>query len=174
MHPSLLFLPESIPLNQVRARSSQSERVRQHPQHFAPDFVPESESVSHTVMSHSLQHHGLQPARLLCLWNSGVARILEWIAIPFLGDLPNSGNEPGSPELQADSLPSEPPGKPHDTLQSYRLVGWWSLCDIYTSNDVKLITKKSGFLLSPPSPRPMFMRFWNPTLQAHSEQNDKF
>ena len=27
-------------------------------------------------------------------------------------DLPNPGIEPGSPALQADSLPSEPPGKP--------------------------------------------------------------
>ena len=40
------------------------------------------------------------------------ARILEWIAIPFSGDLPNSGGKPRSPPLQADSSPSEPPGKP--------------------------------------------------------------
>ena len=31
---------------------------------------------------------------------------------PFPGDLPNSGIEPRYPALQADSLPSEPPGKP--------------------------------------------------------------
>ena len=31
---------------------------------------------------------------------------------PFPGDLPDLGIEPGSPALQADSLPSEPPGKP--------------------------------------------------------------
>ena len=30
---------------------------------------------------------------------------------PSLGDLPNPGIEPGSPVLQADTLPSEPPGK---------------------------------------------------------------
>ena len=41
------------------------------------------------------------------------ARILEWVAIPFSGDLPNPGIKAGSPELQADSLPPEPPGKPH-------------------------------------------------------------
>ena len=40
------------------------------------------------------------------------ARILEWVAIPFPGDLPNPGIEPRSPALRADSLPSEPPGKP--------------------------------------------------------------
>ena len=39
------------------------------------------------------------------------ARILEWAAIFFSRDLPDPGIEPGSPALQADSLPSEPPGK---------------------------------------------------------------
>ena len=38
------------------------------------------------------------------------ARILEAVAIPFSRDLPDPGIEPGSPALQADSLPSEPPG----------------------------------------------------------------
>ena len=37
------------------------------------------------------------------------ARILEWVAFPSPGDLPNPGMESGSPALQADSLPSEPP-----------------------------------------------------------------
>ena len=40
------------------------------------------------------------------------ARILEWVAVSFPGDLPNPGIEPGSPTLQADSLPSEPTGRP--------------------------------------------------------------
>ena len=40
------------------------------------------------------------------------ARILEWIAISSLEDLPNSGIKLGSPALQVDSLLSEPPGKP--------------------------------------------------------------
>ena len=39
------------------------------------------------------------------------ARILEWIAIPPPGDLPNPDIEPVSPALQADSLLSEPLGK---------------------------------------------------------------
>ena len=41
------------------------------------------------------------------------ARILEWVAMLFFRDLPKSGIEPRSPALQADSLPSEPPGKPN-------------------------------------------------------------
>ena len=37
-----------------------------------------------------------------------------WSGLPFPspGDLPDPGIEPGSPALQADALPSEPPGKP--------------------------------------------------------------
>ena len=40
------------------------------------------------------------------------ARILEWVAFPSPGDLPNPGMEPRSSTLQVDSLPSEPPWKP--------------------------------------------------------------
>ena len=35
---------------------------------------------------------------------------------PSPGNLPNPGNEPVSPVLQADSLPPEPLGKPHVLL----------------------------------------------------------
>ena len=41
------------------------------------------------------------------------ASILEWAASPPPGDLPNTGIELRSPTLQADSLLSEPPGKPN-------------------------------------------------------------
>ena len=40
------------------------------------------------------------------------ARIPGWVAIPLSLDLPDPGIEPWSPALQADSLPSELPGKP--------------------------------------------------------------
>ena len=40
------------------------------------------------------------------------AKIPEWAAISFSGDLPNPEIEPGSCALQADALPSEPSGKP--------------------------------------------------------------
>ena len=36
------------------------------------------------------------------------AGILEWVAVPSPGNLPNPGIKPGSSTLQADSLPSEP------------------------------------------------------------------
>ena len=41
------------------------------------------------------------------------ARILKWVAIPFSRDLPHPGIEPRPPYLRADSLSSEPPGKPY-------------------------------------------------------------
>ena len=39
-------------------------------------------------------------------------RRLEWVAIPFSRGLPEPGTEPRSPALPADSLLSQPPGKP--------------------------------------------------------------
>ena len=44
-----------------------------------------------------------------------------WSELPFPppGDLPNSGIEPRPPTLQADSLPSEPPGKPAISLKGH-------------------------------------------------------
>ena len=44
----------------------------------------------------------------------GFPRQEYWSGLPFPtpGDLPDQGIELGSPALLADSLPSEPPGKP--------------------------------------------------------------
>jgi len=68
----------------------------------------ESESESE-VMSNSVQSHGLFPTRLLLPWDSpdkstgvGCHFLLQGIFLI----------EPWSPALQADTLPSEPPGKP--------------------------------------------------------------
>ena len=38
------------------------------------------------------------------------------LPLPSPGDLPDPGMKPGSPALQADILPSEPPGKPLHTI----------------------------------------------------------
>jgi hypothetical protein len=44
----------------------------------------------------------------------GFSRQGYWSGLPFPspGGLPNPGIEPESPTLEADALPSEPPGKP--------------------------------------------------------------
>ena len=57
-----------------------------------------------------------------------------WSGLPFPspGDLPDPGIEPESPILQADSLPSEPPGKPGfgDSVQFSSLTqSCPTLCD---------------------------------------------
>ena len=46
--------------------------------------------------------------------STGFSRQGYWSGLPFPspGDLPDLGIEPESPTLQADALPSEPPGKP--------------------------------------------------------------
>ena len=42
-----------------------------------------------------LRHYGLQPARLLCPWDSP-GKNMEWVACPPPGDLPNPGIKPVS------------------------------------------------------------------------------
>ena len=69
--------------------------------------------VSCSVVFDSFRPHGLWPARLFCPWDSPGKNI--GAGCHFLlqgGDLFDPGIKPGSPALQADSLLSEPPGKP--------------------------------------------------------------
>ena len=57
--------------------------------------------ISRSTVSHSLRPHGDSPGK-----NTGVGCLC-----PSPGDLPNPGIKPRSPAMEADSLPSEPPGK---------------------------------------------------------------
>ena len=52
----------------------------------------------------------------------GLSRQEYWSGLPFPypEDLPDPGIKPGSPALQADSLPSEPPGKPQLFFSFFR------------------------------------------------------
>ena len=63
-------------------------------------------------MSDSLRSHGLHIRGIL------QARILEWVAFPSPGDLPNPGIKPRSPALQEDSVPAEPKVMPKNTIVS--------------------------------------------------------
>ena len=82
--------------------------------------------------------------RLFCPWDfpgksTGVG------IFPSPGDLPNPGVEPGSPALQAVSLPSEPPGKSHyiNGIHSNWGVVWFvtdsSLCPTPFSSGVEMM-----------------------------------
>ena len=74
-----------------------------------------SESVHRSVVSDSVT-----PRTIACqaTLSMGFSRqeYRSGLPCPPPGDLPNPGIEPGTPELQADSLPSEPPG---DTKSFY-------------------------------------------------------
>ena len=54
----------------------------------------------------------------------GFSRQEYWsgLSLSSLGDLPNPGIEPGSPTLQADALPSEPPGKLSKTVTKHVIL----------------------------------------------------
>ena len=72
--------------------------------------------VSRSIMSDSLWSQGLQPARLLCPWDSpGRNTAVDCHAL--LQGI--SGIEPRSPALQADSLSSEPPGKAQGQIKTF-------------------------------------------------------
>ena len=54
--------------------------------------------------------------------STGFCRQEYWsgLPVPAREDLPNPGIEPGSPALHADTLPSEPPGKPYWILKEWQ------------------------------------------------------
>ena len=65
------------------------------------------------------------------------------LPFPSAGDLPDPGIEPGSPTLQADALPSEPPGKTQST--SCKMSAWMNhkvesrlLGEISTTSDMQM------------------------------------
>ena len=67
----------------------------------------QSESLSRSVVSDSFDPMD----HSLCPWNSPGKNIGVGSHSLFQGNLPNPEIEPGSPALQADALPSEPPAR---------------------------------------------------------------
>ena len=67
------------------------------------EWESESESESHSVVSHSLRLLGLYSP-----WNSPGQNTGVGKPFPSPGDLPNPGIKPRSPTLQVDSFPAEP------------------------------------------------------------------
>ena len=89
-------------------------------------------------------------ARLLC--PQGFSRQDYWSGLPcpHPGHLPNPGIEPASPSLQADSLPTEPPGKPHHHSKFSQYPSppqshiffllWWEFFKIYSDSNFQIHT----------------------------------
>ena len=65
-----------------------------------------------SIVSDCWQPHGLQPARLLCPWNSPENNTGVGWHFLLQGHLPDPGIKPRSPALLEGSLLSEPLGKP--------------------------------------------------------------
>ena len=80
----------------------------------------------------------------------GFPRQEYWSALPSPspGDLPNPGFESGSPVLQADSLLSEPPGKPSYNIgqDKFKKKNIYIYVYIYISNPYVLLVIKFWFL----------------------------
>ena len=75
---------------------------------------------SRSVMSDSLQLHGMQSAKLLR--EIFQARMLKWVAISYSKESSQPGIKPASfesPSLAADSLPITPPRKPLFTITCF-------------------------------------------------------
>ena len=71
-------------------------------------IAQQGQTVSEAKLALSTERANQAPLSL------GFSRQEYWSGLPFPcpGDLRDSGIEPGSPAPQADSLPTEPPGKP--------------------------------------------------------------
>ena len=74
-------------------------------------YIYESESVSHSVVSDSLQPHGLQPARLVCPWDFPGKN--TWVGCHFLLSvymtliIVNLENSEGNGNTRPPDLPPE-------------------------------------------------------------------
>ena len=99
----------------------------------------------------------------------GFSRQEYWSGLPFPspGDLPDPGIEHRSPTLQADVLPSKPPGKPKRSLKEQRFN--YHVCratDICTVNDRvgwKEYISSFNILGHQQDGREAFCQLWNQT-----------
>ena len=95
-------------------------------------------TLSHSVVSDSLELYWLKPTRLLCPWdssgkNAGVAYHA------FLRNLPGPEVDPESPALKLVSLLTEPPGKP-------RSLVYTKTSDLTESWNIIVHFKQRGFV----------------------------
>ena len=71
-----------------------------------------SVSVSHSVVTNSLQHYGLQPTRLLSPWNLQT-RMLEWVTITFSRGSSQPRDQTWGSCIAGRFFTTEPPRKPY-------------------------------------------------------------
>ena len=99
------------------------------------------------------------------------ARILEWVAISFSRGSSWSRDWTQSPTLQADTLPSEPPGKPKFSLKMKK-VGrntrsfWYDLNQIPCDYTVEVTNRFKGLNLIDIVPEELWMEVYNNVQEA--------
>ena len=116
----------------------------------------------HALLQGIFPTQGLNPGLLHCMWilywlsHQGSPRIPEWVYLLqeiFLTQESNPGIGPGSPALQADSLPAELPGKPIGVMVELNFSCYtsrWKLCLGYNNEQNTTKTEGVGF----PMPQP--------------------
>ena len=129
--------------------------------YFSSSLRYRSSGVSGSAVPDPLWSHGLKPTRPLCPW--GFSRQENWSGLPLSSpeDLLDPGIEPGSPGLQAESLPSELQGS-----LSLRCIARSLIC----SNKWWRPFKYSfcPFLSPPSGTLTMLLLIWGPTGQLGS------
>ena len=140
----LIFVKQTRSVFTITLSPDSSSHIITFLQVIAQNLTPEvinlnstlvSPLVSLSVVSDSLQSHGLQPARLLCSWNSPGKNI--GVGCHFLLQRILPGIKPGSLALQADSLPWSHQGSPiylipKRPVQGPRFRRWWRNNDSFS------------------------------------------
>ena len=80
--------------------------------------------LSHSVPSNSLRPHGLQPARILCPWDSPGKNTGVGCQFHLQGIFPTQGSNPGFLHCRLILLTTKPPGKSKNTGVSSLSLLW--------------------------------------------------
>ena len=105
-----------------------------------------------SVMSDSLNHIDCSPPGFSVHEDSPGQEYWSGLPCPAPGDLPNPRIKPRSPALQADSLPSESPGKPHHLLHPSPLPSVFPSIRVFSNESALHIRRQKwsfGFSISP-------------------------
>jgi len=93
----------TVPIQCNKTRKCRSAKINNLGSLIIPSWIY-TVCVGCSAVSDSLWPHGPPGSSVHGILQ---ARILEWVVFPTPGDLPDPGIKPGSPALQADSLPPE-------------------------------------------------------------------
>ena len=148
-----------IPQSESESHSVVSDFLRSHGLYSPWNSPGQNTRVgSLSLLQGTFPTQGSNPGLPYCrqilyqLSHQGRPRILEWVAYPFSSDLPNPGIKLVCPALQADSLPTELPGKTYVHMQMLiGVVGTWRMTLVITLECFKNPSKEVEASCLPPS-----------------------